>query len=62
MKKTSKLILAATLGAIAAAALVLLFRSPIDAESLIGYGFVLAMAGFAGLEYRINWKRLLGRS
>lgn len=61
MKNTSKLILAATLGAIAVAALVLFFRSPIDAESMIGYGAVLALAGFAGLEYRINWKRLLSR-
>jgi hypothetical protein len=62
LMKTIRMILAATLGVIAAAALVLFFRSPIEAEAFIGYGVVLAMAGVALLEYRIDWKRLLGRS
>jgi hypothetical protein len=47
---------------IALAALVLSFRSPVPAESIIGYASVLALLGMAALEYRINWKRLLGRS
>ena len=59
--KTNLTIIAATLGAIAAAALVLSFRAPVDADSVIGYLSVLALVGVAGLEYRINWKRLLSR-
>lgn len=59
--KTTMTVLAATLGTIAAAALVLSFRSPVDAGSLIGYASILMLVGLAALEYRINWKRLLGR-
>jgi hypothetical protein len=59
--KTNLIVLAATLGAVAVAALVLSFRSAVDADSLIGYGSVLALVGMAALEYRINWKRLFGR-
>ncbi len=59
--KTNVIILAATLIAIAVAALVLSFRSSIDADSAIGYLSVLALVGMAGLEYRISWKRLLAR-
>lgn len=59
--KTNLIVLAATLGAVALAALVLSFRSSIDADTLIGYTSVLALVGMAALEYRINWKRLLGR-
>ena len=59
--KTNLTIIAATLSTIAAAALVLSFRSSVDAESLIGYLSVLALVGVAALEYRINWKRLFGR-
>ena len=59
--KTNVIVLAATLGAVAVAAIVLSFRSSIDADSLVGYLSVLALVGMAGLEYRINWKRLLGR-
>jgi hypothetical protein len=57
------IILAVTLGAfIAATALLLSFRSPVSAESVVGYASVLALIGMAALEYRINWRRLLGRS
>lgn len=59
--KTNLIVLAATLSFFAVAALVLSFRSSIDAASLIGYGSVLALVGMAALDYRIKWKRLLGR-
>lgn len=59
--KTNMIVLAATLGSVAVAALVLSFRSSVDAESVIGYLSVLALVGMAGLEYRIDWKRLFGR-
>lgn len=61
MKNT--IILAVSLGAfIAAAALVLSFRSPVTADSLVGYASVFALVAMAALEYRINWRRLFGRS
>jgi hypothetical protein len=61
MKNT--IILAVSLGVtIAAAALLLSFRSLFTAESLIGYLSVFALIGMATLEYRINWRRLFGRS
>ncbi len=59
--KTNLTVLAATLSAIAVAAIVLSFRSSIDADSVIGFGSVLALIGMAALEYRISWKRLFGR-
>lgn len=59
--KTNVIVLAVTLSVLAVAAIVLSFRSPVDADSLIGYGSVLALIGMAGLEYRINWKRLFAR-
>lgn len=59
--KTNVIILAATLSVIAAAALVLSFRSSVDADSVVGYLSVLALLGMASLEYRINWKRLFSR-
>ena len=59
--KSNILILAVTLGVLAATALLLSFRSLVTADSLIGYASVLALLGMAGLEYRINWKRLFGR-
>lgn len=59
--KTNLIILAATLSSVAVAAVVLSFRYSVDAASLIGYGSVLALVGMAGLDYRINWKRLLSR-
>ena len=60
MKKT--IVIAVPVSVIAVAALLLSFRSPVTAESLIGYVSVLALLGVAALEYRISWKRLFGRS
>jgi hypothetical protein len=61
MKNT--IILAVSLGVtFAAAALLLSFRSLVTADSLVGYVSVLALLGMATLEYRINWRRLFGRS
>jgi hypothetical protein len=45
-----------------AAALVLSFRAPVNAEAMIGYATVLALVGVAALEYRITWKRIFGRA
>ncbi len=59
--KTNMIILAATLASVAVAAVVLSFRSSVDADSVIGYASVLALVGMAALEYRISWKRLFGR-
>lgn len=54
---------APTLGTIAVVtALVLSFRIPANAESMIGYASVLAILGLVALEYRISWKRLFGRN
>jgi hypothetical protein len=60
MNKT--IILAILSGLIAVAALVLSVRSPVSVDSVFGYGVVLSLLGVAALEYRINWKRLFGRS
>ncbi len=59
--KNTKLILAATLGTVALAALVLSLRSQVNADSLLGYGAVIALLAVAGVEYRIDWKRVFGR-
>ncbi|MEO5960976.1 MAG: hypothetical protein ABIR80_17865 [Opitutaceae bacterium] len=59
--KTNITILAALSSLVAVAALLLSFRSPVTAESAVGYACVLALVGMATLEYRINWKRLFGR-
>lgn len=56
------ILLAVPFGLLAVAALVLSFVSSVSAESLIGYASVVALLGVAALEYRITWKRLLGRS
>ncbi len=56
------LLVAVPVSLIAVAALVLSFRSSVNAESLIGYASVIALLFVAGLEYRISWKRLFGRS
>jgi len=59
----NSILLAVSLGAtIAAAALALSFRSSVTADSFVGYASILALLGLAALEYRINWKRLFGRS
>jgi hypothetical protein len=60
--KTNIIILAALSGLTAVAALLLSFRSLVSADSIVGYASVLALLGMATLEYRINWKRLFGRS
>ncbi|MBL9213684.1 MAG: hypothetical protein JNL92_24685 [Opitutaceae bacterium] len=56
------LIIAVPVSLIAVAALLLSFRSSINAESLIGFASVFALLGVAALEYRISWKRLFSRS
>jgi hypothetical protein len=56
------LTLAALSSALVATAYLLSFRSPVPAESIVGYASVLALLGMASLEYRLNWKRLFGRS
>ncbi|MBI4625346.1 MAG: hypothetical protein HY736_19260 [Verrucomicrobia bacterium] len=56
------ILLAVLSSLIAVAALVLSYRSPVSAESLIGYACVVALLGVAALDYRISWKRLFGRS
>lgn len=54
------ILIAAPLGIFALAALVLLFRSPVSAEAMLGFGLVFALTAIAGVEYRLNWKRILG--
>lgn len=56
------ILIAVPFGLIAATALLLLVRSSVSAESMIGYASVAALVSVAGLEYRISWKRLFGRS
>lgn len=55
------ILLAVLSSLVAVAALVLSFRSPVSAESLIGYACVVALLIVAALDYRISWKRLFGR-
>ena len=57
--KNTIIAIAVLLGAIAAAALLLSYRSRVTVDSAIGYASVLVLVGVATLEYRINWKRLL---
>ena len=56
------LIIAVPVSLIAVAALLLSFRSSINAESLLGFASVFALLGVAALEYRISWKRLFRSS
>jgi hypothetical protein len=54
--------LAVSLGLIGSAAYLLSRVHPtVTAESLIGYGVILGLLALAALEYRINWKSLIGR-
>lgn len=55
------ILIAVPVSLLAVAALVLSFAS-LTAESMIGFASVLGLLGVATLEYRINWKRLFGRS
>jgi hypothetical protein len=48
-------------GAIALIASLLLVRIPFNADRLVGFGTVMVLAGIAGLEYRINFRRLFSR-
>ena len=59
--KNIVIIPAVLLGFIAAAALVLSFRSPISVDSIVGFASVIGLIGVAALEYRINWKRIFSR-
>ena len=56
------ILVAVPVGLLAVAAIVLSFRSSVSVESVIGYASVFALLSVAALEYRISWKRLLGRS
>jgi hypothetical protein len=56
------ILVAVPVGLLAVAAIVLSFRSSASAEALIGYASVFALLCMAGLDYRISWKRLFGRS
>ena len=58
----SYITLAALSGALVATAYLLSFRSSVPAEAIVGYVSVLALLGVAALDYRINWRRLFGRS
>ena len=60
MKKNIQV--AVPVSALAVAAVVLSVRTSVNAESLIGYASVFALLSMAALEYRINWRRLFGRS
>ena len=54
--------LAVILGLTGTAAYLLSRADPaINADSLIGYGVVLMLLAMAAAEYRISWKKLIGR-
>jgi hypothetical protein len=57
-----KILIAVPISLIAVSALVLSYRLPVTAESVIGYISVFALLAVLALEYRITWKRLFGRS
>jgi hypothetical protein len=57
----TKIILAATPAILAIAALLLSFRS-INADTLVaGYFCVAGLIAIVAMDYRFNWKRLIGR-
>lgn len=47
-------------GIIVATALLLSFGSFAKADIIVGFSAVVALVAIATLEYRLNWKRLLG--
>ena len=47
-------------GVIVATALLLSFGSFGKADIVLGFGTVAVLLAIATLEYRLNWKRLLG--
>jgi hypothetical protein len=54
--------LAVSLGLIGTAAFVISRVHPVlTAESLVGFGVVAALLATAALDYRLNWKSLIGR-
>jgi hypothetical protein len=59
MKKN--ILVAVPVSVIAVAALVLSYRSSVNAESMIGFVSVFALLAVASVEYRINWKRIFSR-
>jgi len=52
---------AVTLGAPAAAALLLFLRYSIGLDGFVGYAAVLGIAGLVAMEYGISWKKPFGR-
>ena len=58
----TNILVAVPVSIIAVAALVLSFRSSVNAESLIGFASVFALLSTVALDYRIDWKRPFGRS
>jgi hypothetical protein len=52
---------AVTLGAIAAAALVLFLRYTVGLDTVVAYGATLGLAVIAATEYGFNWKKIFGR-
>jgi len=60
--KNELITLAVTLGLSGAAAYLLSRAHPaITADSLVGFGVVLMLIAMAAAEYRITWKKLIGR-
>ena len=54
--------LAVTLGLTATAVTLLSLAHPaVAADSLVGYAVVLMLLAMGAAEYRINWKKLIGR-
>ncbi len=47
-------------GAAAAIVLLLSFGTHVSADMVLGFGAVLVLGAIATVEYRLNWKRLLG--
>ena len=59
--KNNKFILAVIPSVVASAALLLSLRSHVDADTIVGFGSVIALAGVVALEYRVSSKRVFGR-
>ncbi|MEO6006280.1 MAG: hypothetical protein ABIZ04_23775 [Opitutus sp.] len=59
--KTNKTLHAVIPGVLALAALLLFFRAPFNADTLLGFVSVATLLGIAVLDYRISWRRVFGR-
>lgn len=57
----TKVISAVTPAIIALAAILLFIRFPISPDTLAGIATAVFVGAVVTLEYRLNWKRLLGR-